>query len=537
MEALTKTEPAQAPDERQHAVLARVDANVLRVALVVYCAFVFFWNLGAAPLVDVDEGAFSEATREMLARRDFITTYLNDALRFDKPILTYWLQAIPVSLVGPVEWAFRLPSALAACLWTWLLYRFARREVPEASLMAPFMLASAIGPLLIARAATADALLNAFIAGSLFAFYAFLAHGRRIDLIAGFAWTGLGVLTKGPVGAVVPALTVILFCATRGDWKRPLLLLRDPVAWLVFLLIALPWYLLELHAQGWPFVEGFFLKHNVNRYTSTMLGHGGHVWYYIVALPLIAFPFVAPLIGTVLGARAGWQRDLERFAWCAFATVFVFFSVSRTQLPHYLLYGMSPLFLLLALHRGRIAHPAAQIAPALLGLALVALIPAIAARVSDSTGNAFTKMLLAELPEAMKPVAFAAIVAAVIVLILAIIVHRARITDRIDAALYVAGAIPAIFIVAVFWPAAIRWNQAPIVAAAQASRAAGTPVVEWNTNWPSFSVYREAPTPVRKPEPGEVVLTRADRLDALPPHEVVFRQREVVLARIVGAAR
>src|SRR5690242_20974608 len=92
--------------------------------LALYCAFIFFWNLGAAPLVDVDEGAFSEATREMLARGDFITTYLNGELRFDKPIFTYWMQAIPVSIFGPVEWAFRLPSALAACLWTWLLYRF-----------------------------------------------------------------------------------------------------------------------------------------------------------------------------------------------------------------------------------------------------------------------------------------------------------------------------------------------------------------------------------------------------------------------------
>src|SRR5437763_12236328 len=114
----------------------RIGASASRIALVIYCAILFFWNLGAAPLVDVDEGAFSEATREMLARGDFITTYLNGELRFDKPILTYWLQAIPVSLAGPVEWAFRLPSALAASLWVWLLYRFARREAPETASIA-----------------------------------------------------------------------------------------------------------------------------------------------------------------------------------------------------------------------------------------------------------------------------------------------------------------------------------------------------------------------------------------------------------------
>lgn len=535
MEALTKPDRAAALGDRASAIRGSDASVVLRVVLLVYCAFVFFWNLGAAPLVDVDEGAFSEATREMLARGDFITTYLNGELRFDKPILTYWLQAIPVSVFGPVEWAFRLPSALAASLWTFLLYRFARREAPEASLMAPFMLASAIGPLLIARAATADALLNAFIAGSLFAFYSFLAHGRRADLIVAFAWTALGVLTKGPVAVVVPALTVLLFCVSGREWKRPFALLGDPIAWLVFLAIVLPWYLLELRAQGQAFIDGFFLKHNVNRYTSTMLGHGGHLWYYVVALPLVVFPFVTPLVAAIVEARRSWSGDLERFAWCAFATVFVFFSVSRTQLPHYLLYGMSPLFLLLALHRHRFAGTAAQVVPAVIGIALIALIPAIATRASQGTGNALGKVLLSELPAAMAPVAIAAAGAAAILVVLAIAVSRTRGAWRTDAALYAAGAVPAVLIVAVFWPAAVTWNQAPIVAAAKASRGLNETIVEWNTNWPSFSVYRQAATPVRKPQPGEVVLTRADRLDALPRHEIVFHQREVVLARILAS--
>ena len=533
---MIRTGPASAVDVGERRTTVPVTANANRIALVIYCAILFFWNLGAAPLVDVDEGAFSEATREMLARGDFITTYLNGELRFDKPIFTYWMQAIPVSMFGPVEWAFRLPSALAACLWTWLLYRFARREAADATLIAPFMLASALGPLLIARAATADALLNAFIAGSLFAFYSFLAHGRRADLVAAFAWTSLGVLTKGPVAIVVPALTVLLFCASRGEMKRPFLLLREWRAWALFLAIVLPWYLLELHAQGQAFIDGFFLKHNVNRYTNTMLGHGGHLWYYLAALPLLAFPFIAPLVATVVGLRRGWASDLHRFAWCAFATVFAFFSLSSTQLPHYLLYGMTPLFLLLALNRARITSAPAQLLPAALGLVLVALLPWIASRAGASTRNALGKLLLSELHDAMKPVAIAAVVALVLMFVLGVAAARLRLS-RVDARICIAGAVPALFIVTVFWPIAITWYQAPIVAAAKASRAMREPVVEWNSNWPSFSVYRQAPTPVRPPQPGEIALTRADRVDALPPHEIVFRQREVVLARITGSVR
>src|SRR6059058_6074797 len=91
----------------------------------------FFWMLGAAPLFDVDEGAFSQATLEMFERGDFLTTYLNGEPRYDKPILVYWLQAAAVALLGPSEWAFRLPSALCATLWTWLTYRFTRRYFDE----------------------------------------------------------------------------------------------------------------------------------------------------------------------------------------------------------------------------------------------------------------------------------------------------------------------------------------------------------------------------------------------------------------------
>ena len=98
-------------------------------ALLALAVFVsFFLCLGDVPLFDLDEGAFTEATREMLQRRDFISTWLNGAPRFDKPVLIYWLQAGAVTLFGQSEWAFRLPSALCAAAWVWVIFLFVRRE-------------------------------------------------------------------------------------------------------------------------------------------------------------------------------------------------------------------------------------------------------------------------------------------------------------------------------------------------------------------------------------------------------------------------
>src|SRR5438132_14273066 len=100
----------------------------------------FFWMLGAAPLFDVDEGAFSQATLEMFQRGDFLSTTLNGEPRYDKPILVYWLQAASVALLGPTEWAFRLPSALCATAWAGLTYLFVRR--PSRPAPAPFAAAA-----------------------------------------------------------------------------------------------------------------------------------------------------------------------------------------------------------------------------------------------------------------------------------------------------------------------------------------------------------------------------------------------------------
>ena len=66
--------------------------------LVFFVLFTFFFNLGEAPLFDVDEGAFTEATREMFERNDFMTTCLNGSTRYDKPILIYWLQALSIKI-------------------------------------------------------------------------------------------------------------------------------------------------------------------------------------------------------------------------------------------------------------------------------------------------------------------------------------------------------------------------------------------------------------------------------------------------------
>src|SRR5438067_4757953 len=211
----------------------------------------FFWMLGAAPLFDVDEGAFSQATLEMFQRGDFLSTYLNGEPRYDKPILVYWLQAASVALFGAREWAFRLPSALCATAWAWLTYLFVKRYYgEERALLAASLLATSLGVYIIGRAATADALLNLLLAVSMFAAWLHLSSGRRGWLYATHAAIGLGVLAKGPVAILIPFATTLIFCLLRRDlrtWARAVL---DWRALLVLVVIAAPWYIAIVLKEG-----------------------------------------------------------------------------------------------------------------------------------------------------------------------------------------------------------------------------------------------------------------------------------------------
>ncbi len=128
--------------------------------------------LDIAPLFDLDEGAFSEATREMLVGGDYITTYLNGELRFDKPILIYWLQLISIKFFGIDEFAFRLPSALASLIWSFSIFWFTNRFFGlRRAFFASFFMLTILQINIISKASIADALLNMFISLSMFSIY------------------------------------------------------------------------------------------------------------------------------------------------------------------------------------------------------------------------------------------------------------------------------------------------------------------------------------------------------------------------------
>ncbi len=496
----------------------------------ILCFISFFAGLGSVPLFDVDEGAFSEATREMLASGNYLTTYLYGKPRFDKPILIYWLQALSVTFFGLNEFALRFPSALASTGWAAAVFLFTHRMFDRRTAFistAAMMLSLQVT--IIGKAAIADALLNCMLAVSMFAVFLYYRERKSAYVLLAFTAIGFGTLTKGPIAMLIPfAVSFIFFLFQRElrVWIRAVL---NPLGITIFCVIVLPWYTLEYLDQGMAFVEGFFLKHNINRLSTPLEKHGGSLWYYIPVLLLGISPSTALLFPIFSKIRALTANPLNTYLLIWFGFVFIFFSFSGTKLPHYVIYGYTPLFILMAqvlhtLHRPFLITlwPAGV-------LILLAAVPAVIRHISGNVTDPYIMAVLEGATVLMENSGHTAVLSLAAAATICIsLIPRLSVLKRFIAS----GVIFCMTINLHIMPLAGMIMQEPVKEAALIAKARGYKVVMWKINNPSFLVYSETLTERRKPEPGEIVLTNAKYFKRLPDPVVLYEKNGIVLAEL-----
>lgn len=323
----------------------------LAVALVVLVfALAWFGTLGVRHLLGPDEGRYAEIAREMLNTGDWVTIRYNGLKYFEKPPLHMWVTAISYALFGIGEWQARLCVALAgiAGLGASMLAA-ARWFGARAGLLTGLVLASAPMWNVAAHFNTLDMTLSGIMACVL-ASMLLAQHPsatpatRRNWMLACWAAMGLALLTKGLVGLVLPGLVLVVYtCVTRdlALWRR----LHAPAGIAVMLLVAVPWYWLVARHNP-EFLRFFFIHEHWQRYTSTVHARKGALWYFV---PLVLGGFL-PWLGLLPGmvravrqragtARAGGARPFQPALMAALwaVSIFVFFSLSGSKLPGYIL--------------------------------------------------------------------------------------------------------------------------------------------------------------------------------------------------------
>ncbi|MCY3846556.1 MAG: glycosyltransferase family 39 protein [Acidobacteria bacterium] len=340
------------------------------------CALTFLAGLGRPAVTDSDEAYYAEAAREMIERGDWLTPHYNDEIRFEKPVLYYWLAAAAYAAGGVSPAAARLPSALAGIGLALLACACARRWYDErTALLAGIITATSFGYVAMARHALPDLPLAFFV--TLATWGAIV--GLRIEpsragdhpsaqgwLIAAGAAAAGAFLVKGPVGLVLPAAVVAPLAA--WTWLRERRPRASRAALLaavgVFLVLALPWYGAMAVEHGAAYVERFFIGENLERFATPRYNDPRPLWYYlpIVAGGLLPWtPFAvlwAPALGGAWRARRAGATEF-RLAWWALAPL-AFYTLSVGKQPRYVLPVLPPLAVLLAAAMRRAAAPGTE---------------------------------------------------------------------------------------------------------------------------------------------------------------------------------
>ena len=353
---------------------ARLLWLVLILATLYLC---YFHNLGAIGLVGPDEPRYAWIARDMQETGDWITPRLYGKPWFEKPPLYYWSAALSFKLFGVSETTARLPSAISALLATlalaWLGLRLYGAETARWLLL---LLPTTVGMIGFSHAAATDMPFAAMLTiamvfatkllnlvpslassqnsstpvGRLRSFTSFTSSTSFTSFLFGL-FLGLATLAKGPAAIILSGGAVFVWGLLTKRWREAFRCLH-PAAIAGFCFTALPWYILCARRNP-EFFRVFIIEHNFNRFLTPQFQHIQPIWFYFPIL-LIAFLPWTPLllVSASFGGLKVWrERKLSpanSFFLCWSLFCLLFFSLSKSKLPGYILPAVPTIGILMA---------------------------------------------------------------------------------------------------------------------------------------------------------------------------------------------
>jgi 4-amino-4-deoxy-L-arabinose transferase-like glycosyltransferase len=317
--------------------------TLLTAAALLVAAIMLFSGLGSLPLMQPDEGRNAEVGREMAVSGSWLVPTLEGHPYLDKPAAYFAAVAVSLRAFGVNEWGARVPSALCGALILALVYAFARRQYdPVTAALAVIVVATSPMVFTFSRIVIMDIMLGFCTVAAILAAYV-AEDGDSPDRrwhAAGAAAAGLGMLVKGPVGALVPAAVLVAFFWADG---RPRALRRvfAPSNFLIVLGLFLPWFAALVYVHPEFFHYGV-IEESLGRFFTPAFNRGQPFWYFGPVLLVTFFPWTVlfvPMTFATWSARGRLTRADRLFvAWAI--VVIVFFSLSRTKQPGYILTGV-----------------------------------------------------------------------------------------------------------------------------------------------------------------------------------------------------
>ena len=321
-------------------------------------------------IMEVDSAQYANMAREMLDSGDFLHVFDRGKEYLDKPPFIFWISALCYSIFGVGEFAFKLPAIVFALLGIYSIYRFTRIWYPErTAVLSAIILATAQGYFHFTNDVRTDVYLTNAVIAAIWLLSEQIRNNRGYYWIGAFFFIGIGMLAKGPLGIVAPALALGTHLLLKGDWKN--IFRWQWLAGLVVTGIVLSPMLIGLYEQfdlqpdklvngrtGTSGIRFFFWEQSFGRIT------GENVWkndtgpfFFVHSFAWSFLPWTLGVIGAFVflvrdafkGIPALLKNQPEWMSWGGFILPFIALSQSHYKLPHYI-YVVFPMAAVMAAH-------------------------------------------------------------------------------------------------------------------------------------------------------------------------------------------
>lgn len=332
--------------------LNRLNPYIVQLIITVVSALLFVPFLGGVHLFDWDEINFAESAREMIVTGDYLTVQINFQPFWEKPPLFIWMQVLSMKLFGINEFAARFPNAICGIVTLLVLFNIGRKIRNNLfGILWVLAYAGSVLPFFYFKSGIIDPWFNLFIFLGVYflMLYAFPENMQKIkNIILAATFAGLAVLTKGPVGFLLIALTGGVFLL----WIKFKIKVRviDVITYFAVLaLVGGSWFIVQILSGNFDTVVEFVV-YQVRLFKTQDAGHGGFFGYHFVVLFFGVFP------SSILALKAFGKETtdetfypfMKRWMIILFWVVLILFSIVKTKIVHYSSLAYFPLTFLAA---------------------------------------------------------------------------------------------------------------------------------------------------------------------------------------------
>ncbi len=332
--------------------------NIFVLAILAYL-FLMFGNQ-VVSLTNPDEVFYTMTAKEMVQQNTWMTPYLFGQPQFEKPIFLYWLMRAGFLVFGINSFSARFFPSLFGILGVIAIYLLAVvgfKNQKKAFLASLIMMSSGlyIG---LSRSVFTDLIFTVFILFSMLSFFWAYSNSQRKwpGVLLAFFFAGCAVLSKGPLGFLIPALVIFLFLAVRKELKF-LVSRHFFFGFLLMLAVSLPWYILMIQKYGQTFTGEFFYNDHIRRLLEAEHVAADTWHFYPLTMVWGLFPWsVYLVIAVFLLLKNLYKRSEPICLFCAawILGTLLIFQPAHSKLSSYIF----PLFPALAIVTGDFIYEA-----------------------------------------------------------------------------------------------------------------------------------------------------------------------------------